>query len=401
MEKSDIAMCRGKIKMLHIKNGYIMTMAGNDIECGDILVKDGKITQIGKNIVLGDGEASVIDASGCIVMPGMIDANCQTGLALENERFYGDDSAESSQECTPQVRAIDGFKPFSEYLQDTLDSGVTSIGLSPKGGNVIGGLCSVLRLGGKSPDTMVIKLNAGMRCTIGEGPKAMFGKKYYSGMGVTRLAQAAYIREMLIKTKEYDAQKKYAEDHKTKMPKYDMKLEAMLPVVHREMPLSFVVYRAGDMYTAIRIAHEFDVDYVLNNCAEAHMITEDLKEAGAKCVLGPIAPLSKMKFEERNITERAPAILEEHGISFALSAGGMSLPTEYTALQAGLCAANGLSLGEAFKSVTINAAKILGVDDKIGSLEVGKDADIVIFDGNPLKKIQAKAKYKILCGKIV
>lgn len=384
--------------MILIKNGYIKPIVGEDIPGGSLLLDNGKIVAIGKEIEAPAG-AQIIDTEGALVTPGLVDGHSHTGLVLESIRFEGQSGNEVTDPLTPHMRGIDGFNPQSECIRQGLVSGVTTACVGPGSANVVGGTFSVVKLHGDCADDMLLKADVAMKCAFGENPKFAYGQKEKAPM--TRMGQVALLRELLFKTVEYNDAKKLAETDPSKAPKYDQKLEAMLPVIRKEIPLKAHAHRQEDIFNAIRIAKEFDLLYTIEHCTEGWMVAEHMAKEGVRCFLGPLAPMSKSKYEVRNLSEQGPKILYEAGVKFGLIVDAPVLPQDHLMLQTALLVRQGLPEKAGWEAITINPAEIIGVADRVGSLEVGKDADVVIFSGDPMKEIDAYAKIVILNGEIV
>ena len=381
--------------MIFIKNGHIYTMAGQVIENGCILIKDGKIVEVGKDLKAPEN-AEIIDAKGKMVTPGFIDAHCHLGMFEEGIGFEGSDGNEMTDPITPQLRAIDAINPMDISFREAYEGGVTTAVTGPGSANVIGGTFAALKTYGHRVDDMVIKDPVAMKIAFGENPKRVYDGQKKTPM--TRMATASLLRETLFKTKTY-MDKKENEDI-TKRPDYDMKMEAMIPVLKREIPVKAHAHRADDIFTALRIAKEFNIDITLDHCTEGHLIAEDLARAGKTAIVGPSFG-SRSKFELQNKTFDTPGVLVKAGVKIAITTDSPVIPLQYLSLCAGLAHKAGLSEMEALKAITINAAEIVGLDHRIGSIEVGKDADIVIFKGNPIKDIDYKTFMTIIDGKIV
>lgn len=383
--------------MLYIKNGYIYTMAGNVIEGGSILIDDGKIVEVGKDIV-APLDAEVIDADGRMVTPGFIDAHCHLGMWEDGMGFEGDDGNEWVDPVTPQLRAIDGLNPMDVTVREACEGGVTTAVTGPGSANVVGGQFVAIKTHGKRVDDMILKEPVAMKIAFGENPKRVYESQKKSP--ITRMATAAILRETLFKAKDYLEKKESAVEDPSKMPEFDMGMEAMVKVIKKEIPLKAHAHRADDILTAIRIAKEFDVDITLDHCTEGHLIADILAEEGRPAIVGP-SLTDRSKIELRNQTFDTPRILHEAGVKIAIMTDSPVIPEQYLALCAGLAARSGLDEMEALKAITINPAEIVGIADRVGSIEVGKDADIVIFDGNPLKDIDSKTYMTIIDGEIV
>lgn len=377
-----------------IKNGKIYTMENREILIGDIRITDGYISEIGKNLQVFENE-EIIDATNQRVYPGLIEAHCHLGMEESSIRMEGNDVNESSDPITPHMRAIDGCNPMDETLLHAREAGVTTVAAGPGSANVIGGTFMVYKTFGKCIDDMVIKNPVAMKCAFGENPKRV----YQDTKIKTRMNIAALLRETLYKTKEYMEKKKNAERAVGSMPAYDMKLEAMIPVLKKEIPLKCHAHRADDILTVIRIAKEFDINVTLDHCTDGEAIKEKIKESGYPAIVGP-ALTHKSKFELANKSFTTPKVLMDEGILVAITTDSPVIPQEYLPLCAGLAMKSGMEELEALEAITINPAKILGLEDRIGSIKVGKDADIVICDGLILDSL-TKVNYVLINGKIV
>lgn len=384
--------------MLLIKGGTIKTMAGEDIVNGEILIDDGKIISVGKDLVIPEG-TEVYDASGCLVTPGLIDGHCHIGMHEEAIRWEGNDTNEYSSPLTPEVRAIDAINPLDESFQNALRGGVTTAVTGPGSANVVGGTFAAIKLHGKCVDDMVIKQPVAMKIAFGENPKGAYGQQGKKPP-YTRMAVASMLREILQKTRNYAADIEAAEKDDTKKRPFDFQLEAMLPVIRKEIPLKAHAHRADDILTALRIAKEFDVNITLDHVTEGHLIADKLAEAAKPVLVGPSFG-SKTKFELKEKSFATPGILNKAGLPVCIITDAPVIPLYYLPLCAGLAVREGLDENEAWKAITINPARVAGIDSRVGSLEVGKDADIAIFTADPLKDIQAIARQVFVSGKPV
>lgn len=382
--------------MIFIKNAKIYTMAQEIIENGCILVENGKIKEIGTDLV-APLDAKVIDAEGKNVFPGFIDAHCHIGMWEEGIGFEGADGNEMSDPVTPHMRAIDAINPMDEAFENAVKGGVTTAATGPGSANVIGGVFSVIKLHGDRVDDMIVKETLAMKCAFGENPKRVYAEKKVTP--TTRMGTAAKLRETLAKAVEYNQKKNAAGDDLSKMPAYDMKLEAMLPVVRGEIPLKAHAHRADDIFTSIRIAKEFGVKLTLEHCTEGHLIAEHLAKEGYPAIVGPSFG-NKSKFELNQKTFDTPKVMVEAGCKIAIMTDSPVIPLEYLPMCAALAHKAGLDEMEALKAITINAAEILEVSDRLGSLEVGKDADIVIWNGHPFD-LQATVDHALINGQVV
>ena len=383
--------------MLVIKNGYIKTMDGKDIENGIIIIEDGKIKSVGNNLAIPE-EAEVIDVNGYLVTPGLIDAHCHIGMWEEGIGFEGEDGNEDTEPITPQLRAIDAINPMDQGFQDAIEGGVTSAVTGPGSANVIGGTFLAMKTFGKRVDDMVIKDPVAMKVAFGENPKRVYDEQHKSP--VTRMAIAALLRETLYEAKQYKEDLDEAKEDPDKKPDFDLKLEALLPVMRKEIPLKAHAHRADDIFTALRIAKEFDLDITLDHCTEGHLIVDELKAEGKFCLIGPSIG-SRVKYELKNKSFETPKILFDAGIKIAIITDSNVIPIQHLPLCAGMAVKAGLPEEEAWKSITINPAEIAGISEKVGSITVGKDADLAIFKGNPLLNVDYETAMTIINGKIV
>ena len=380
--------------MLLIKNGKIKTMAGADIENGAVLIgNDGKIAAVGTDIC-ETADMTVIDAGGRLVTPGCVEAHCHIGVHNSAMRWEGADFNEVSDPITPHMRAIDGINPIDETFTLALSHGVTSACTGPGSANVVGGTFAAIKLSGKRIDSMIIKNPAAMKCAFGENPKGVYGQSGKKAP-VTRMATAALLRELLAKTKNYVSAKENGKD-----PAFDMKLEAMIPVIKKEIPLKAHAHRADDIFTAIRIAKEFDVDLTLDHCTDGSLIADELAAEGYPAFVGPSFG-AKTKIELGNKAFKTSADLHAAGVSVSIITDAPVIPLEHLPMCAGFAVSEGLPYEEAWKAITINPATALGIADRVGSLEAGKDGDVVIWEKDPLTEIGTKAYLTVVNGKIV
>lgn len=379
--------------MILIKNGYIKPIVGTELENGCILLgDDGKISAIGPELTAPEG-AQIIDAGGRLVTPGLVEAHCHMGLHGQALRWEGADYNESTDPITPQMRAIDSFDTFDGMLQDAIQGGVTTVCAGPGSANIVGGTFLVAKPVGKRIDKMVLKTNAAMKCAFGENPKSAHGQNKKAPK--TRMATAAMLRELLFKARIYQQEKDAGKD-----PKFDMKLEAMLPVMRKEIPLKAHAHRADDILTSIRIAKEFDLKLTLDHCTEGALIADELAEEDYPALVGPIT-VHKSKPELRNKTAETTGVLHKAGVKVCIVTDAPVTAIQNLAMSAGLAAQAGLPIEEAWKAITINPAEVLDVADRVGSLEVGKDGDVIIWTADPLTTIGAHAYQTIVDGKVV
>ena len=379
--------------MLLIKNAKIMTMAEIDYDCGCVLIDDnGKIALVAETIEENEG-MTVIDAEGRLVTPGCVEAHCHIGVHNSAVRWEGMDFNERSDPLTPHMRAIDGINPIDETFDLAIQHGVTSACTGPGSANVVGGTFAAIKLAGKRVDDMIIKNPVAMKCAFGENPKSVFGQ---SGKApVTRMATAAMLRELLFKSRNYLAAKEAGKE-----PAFDMKLEAMIPVMKKEIPLKAHAHRADDIFTSIRIAKEFDLKLTLDHCTDGALIADELAREGYPAFVGPSFG-HKTKVELKNKDFTTPSVLHAAGIAVSIITDAPVIPLEYLPLCAGLAHSAGLAYEEAWKAITINPATHTGIGDRVGSIEAGKDGDVVIWNADPLLDVGTTAYMTIIDGKVV
>ena len=354
------------------KNATIYTMEQEPF-VGDFKIDKGVFTEVGKNLTANEGE-DVQDLNDLYVFPGLVESHCHLGMEETAIRFEGDDVNEITDPITPNMRGIDGCNPMDETIESALKGGVTTVAAGPGSANVLGGTFFAYKTKGNCIDEMTIKNPIAMKAAFGENPKRCYqGKKID-----TRMQISALLRETLEKTKEYMKKKEDGKD-----VAYDQKLEAMIPVVKRELPLKCHAHRADDILTAIRIAKEENIKITLDHVTDARSILPQIKESGFPCICGP-ALTHKSKFELANMSFETPNELYKAGILFSIITDSPVIPQQYLSLSAALAAKAGLPEYEAIKAITINPAKILGLDNRVGSIKVGKDADFVVCTKNIL-----------------
>ncbi|SHJ84549.1 Imidazolonepropionase [Clostridium amylolyticum] len=376
-------------------NCKIYTMEGKVIEKGSIHIKDKKIDKITEYNYCLEGE-DIIDLKGASVYPGFIDAHTHLGILEENMGFEGNDLNETSDPITPHLRGIDGINPMDGCFKRAVKAGVTSVLTGPGSANVMGGEFAAIKTYGISVDEMIIKAPVALKVAFGENPKRFYNAK--GKMPITRMGTAALLRETLTKAINYKNKKQKARENNEFFEK-DLKMEAILPVLDKSIPLKAHAHRADDILTALRIAKEFDLDITLDHCTEGHLVKEQIKASGKPVLLGPGMHYNA-KVELSNRSFEAAAILTKMGVKVAIITDHPVVEIQYLPLSAALCVKAGMSEEEALKAITINAAEIAGIDHRVGSIKEGKDADLVIFNGNPLDNF-TETLYTIVDGEIV
>lgn len=363
-----------------IKNGRIITMAGDVIENGCVLF-DEKILYVGEEEKSAD---NVIDAKGNVVMPGLIDAHCHAGMFEDSLGFEGDDGNEDSDPVMPHLRAIDGINPFDRAFKEAYMAGVTTVVTGPGSANPVGGQFAAVKTYGICVDDMIVKAPAAMKMALGENPKSVYNEK--DEAPVTRMGTMAMIRELFIKSREYmeklDAYNENSEENEK--PEFDMKLEAMIPVLKREIPVKIHAHRADDICSAIRIGREFDVDVTLEHCSDGDAVAPVLEREKLPIMLGPTLS-DRSKPELRNLTFDTYKNLSDRGLDVAIITDHPEITVENLPLCAAMAVKHGMDETKALEAVTITAAKNCRIADRVGSIEAGKDADIAVFTDLPTR----------------
>jgi imidazolonepropionase-like amidohydrolase len=382
--------------MIAIVNGTVMTMTQETLERGTVLVEGGRILAVGADVVIPE-DAEIYDAAGKVVVPGLIDAHCHVGVFPDGIGWEYADGNEMTDPITPHLRALDAVHPEDPAFKDLVAAGVTTVLTGPGSGNLIGGQWICLKTVPKpSVEEMVLLEPAGMKMALGENPKRVYGEQKKAPS--TRMGNAASLRAALVEAQNYlDSWQRYREEKARyeaqleagesdadlpKVPERDLKLEALGKVLRREMKARVHAHRADDMLTAIRIAEEFDLDLTLEHATEGYKIADILAAKGIPVTAGPIL-FSRVKYELKEMTPKNPGLMAQAGVKVAIQTDEMSA-VKYLTINAALAAREGMSEDEALKAITIYPAEIIGVADRVGSLEVGKDADVVVFSGHPL-----------------
>ena len=384
--------------MLVIKNGRIHTITNGVIERGSILIQDGKIAAIGPDIAIPEG-AEVFDAEGRWVMPGLIDAHTHLGVREQDIGSVGDDTNDVIDPCMPQLRAIDGLNPCETGMKDAVQAGITSVWITPGAFNVIGGQAATCRTYGKTVDEIVMNPFSAIKAGLGENPKSRWSSK---GKLATRMGLAYAFREIMFKAQSYMRKQDAAREKGTAMPEFDPKLEPLCAVLRREVPLRMHAHRLDDIMTAIRLANEFGYDLIIEHCSEGYLVADKIAaEPRVKGVtVGPIL-INRSKNEAANKVWEAAGIMQRAGVLTAIVSDHPLSPTQYLTVYAALSNKAGMDEEEVLKAITINAARLNGVADRVGSLEVGKEADIAIFSGHPLDVWKTETVATVIAGQVV
>lgn len=371
-----------KMKIIH---AHIKTMDGLEYNDGFVAFENGIITDVGPTAAGTATDKDCMDAGGRLLLPGFLDAHCHVGMWEDGLGFEGDDGNEETDPVTPQLRAIDAVNPLDRCFREAVEAGITTVVTGPGSANPIGGQWLAMKTRGVRIDDMVIKAPVGVKFALGENPKSSYNAKNQTP--VTRMATAALIREQLAKALRYmEDKERAAVDEDFDQPDYDIKCEALIPVLKREIKALFHAHRADDICTAIRIAKEFDLDYVLIHCTEGDLIPEVLKKENAALIIGPVI-CDRSKPELRNFSPRLGGLLHKEGLRFAICTDHPVIPVQYLSLSCMVASAEGLPPEEALRAVTCNTAKICGIFDRVGSITPGKDADFVLFDSDPLQSL--------------
>lgn len=386
--------------MAPMEGGNKKTGKKQEYRNGFIGIEDGKIVQMGEMEELGkvpvkDEQTDVIDAGGRLIMPGIIEAHCHMGITEEKKGMEGDDCNENVQPITPYLRAIDAINSMDAAFDDAVRAGITSAMIGPGSSNVVGGQFAFVKTKGRRIDDLVVLAPAAMKIAFGENPKVNFSGQ--GKMPVTRMAIAGMLREELFKAKQYIEKRKKAEKEGEGFEK-DFRYECWIPVFEGKIPLKAHVHRVDDIFTAIRIGKEFGLKMTLDHCSEGHLIAEELAKEGFPAIVGPDLS-SRSKIEVQNVAFKTAGILSAAGVKVAVTTDHPVSLIQSLPICAGLCVKSGMDEDEALRAITIHAAQICNVADRVGSPEVGKDADIVIFDGNPLE-VSSEVFYTLIDGEI-
>lgn len=383
--------------MLVLKNGNVMTMAGPAF-VGDVAIENGKIVAVGQSLSYSDAE--VRDVTGMTVMPGIVDPHCHIGMWEDAMGFEGADGNECTNPITPELRAIDAINPYDRCFEEAVAGGVTTCVTGPGSANVIGGQFVAIKTYGDSVEDMVLRFPVAVKAAFGENPKRVYDGKNQTPS--TRMATAALMRKALVEAQEYNEKLEKGKADPEKMPERNLGKEILARVIRRELPMKIHAHRADDILTAIRICREFKLRYTLDHCTEGYLITDKLKEAlNEDCegiIVGPLLT-ERSKIELKNLSFKAPKVLEQAGIEYAMMTDHPVTPEQYLPICTAIAVREGASEEGALKAITINAAKITGIADRVGSIEVGKDADIAVFSGHPFD-FRSRCVLTLVNGKV-
>jgi imidazolonepropionase-like amidohydrolase len=366
-----------------VVGGHVVPVTAPPIEGGTVLIQAGKIVAVGANLEI-PADADVIDAAGSWVLPGFIEAHGHVGVHEEGEGWAGSDSNELTEPVTAHVRALDAINPADLGFRDAVSGGVLAVNVNPGSGNPIGGQTAALKCWGRTVDEMLLRAPAGMKSALGENPKRVYGERKQTPS--TRLGTAAVIRAALVDAANYQARLE-AEQRKSEADRKpvdrDLKLEALAQVLRHEIPWRQHCHRADDIATALRLADEFGYELVIDHGTEAHLLADILAAKDIPVIIGPLFT-SRSKVELRNRSLANPGKLAAAGVTIAITTDHPVVPINFLAHQAALSVKHGLDWETALRALTINPARIVGVQDRLGSIEPGKDADLVIWSGDPL-----------------
>jgi len=401
------SVARGGTNVQAIKGATILTPE-QTIANGVILIEDGKITAVGAEVQI-PADADVLDATGKYIIPGMIDAHCHTGVFADGVGWNHSDGNEMTDPVMPHLRAIDAIHPEDKAFQDLREAGVTCIGTGPGSGNLVGGQTAVIKTRGRTIDEMLVRFPAGMKMALGENPKRVYGEQKRTPS--TRMGNAGTMREWLTKAQGYLAKKA---KHEQKLADFkagvedanepdpfeiDLKMEGLARILTKEIPAHIHAHRADDIMTAIRIAKEFDLDLILIHATEGYKIADILAEEGVPCVPGPVL-ISRSKYELRELNTKNAAVLSKAGVKVAIQTDQMSA-VRHIRLDAAVAISEGMSDEDALRAITLTPAEILKVDDRVGSIAVGKDADLVFLSAHPFDVAHGLIERVLIEGEVV
>ena len=370
-----------------IKNAKVITMAARDYDCADILIQEGKIIQVAPNLdAVGE---EIFEARGLTAIPGIVDAHSHIGMWEDGMDEPGADGNEATDPITPELRAIDAINPFDRCFEEARNAGVTTVVTGPGSANVICGQFAAIKTAGRCIDEMIVKAPCALKTALGENPKSVYAEQKKAPS--TRMATAALFRTAFIEAQQY--QKELKNDDP---PERDLKKEILVEALEGRLPVKVHAHRADDIQTALRLAKEFKLKISIDHCTEGYLIPEYLRGSDARIILGPLL-CDRCKVELKNLNIAAPAALYREGIEFALMTDHPVLPEQYLPVSAAICVRAGLPERAALAAITINAARASFIEERVGSLEAGKDADIVLIAGDPLD-IRAEVKMVFIDG---
>ena len=374
-----------------ITGGHVVPIEGDPVDGGTVLLRDGKIAAVeGPGFTVPDG-AEVVDATGKWVLPGFIDAHAHAGVSEEGQGWAGQDTNERTNPVTAQVRALDGINPADLGLQDAISGGVLAVNVNPGSANPIGGQTAAIKCWGRTVDEMVLRAPAGLKSALGENPKRVYGERHETPS--TRLGTAAVIRGAFVAAQNYLAK---LDAPGSEPVDRDLKLEALGRVLRREIPWRQHCHRADDIATAMRMAREFGYELVIDHGTEAYLLADQIAAASIPVIIGPLFT-SRSKVELRNRSLANPGRLAAAGVTIAITTDHPVVPIHFLIHQVTLAVKEGLDRETALRAVTINPARIIGVADRIGSLSAGKDADLVVWSGDPLD-VMSRAELAYIGG---
>lgn len=364
-----------------ITSGYVVPVDGDPIDGGTVLISDGRITAVGPDAdVAVPAGAEVVDAAGKWVLPGFVEAHGHIGVHEESVGWAGDDTNEKTDPNGARMRALDAVNPADQGFTDALTGGVTSSVIKPGSGNPIGGQTVAIKCWGRSMEDRLLKEPASVKSALGENPKRVYGNK--DSLPSTRQGVAAVIRDALTKAQDYKAKRDHASSEGTPFDR-DNTMEILVRVLDGEVPWCQHTHRADDIQTAIRLADEFGYRLVINHTTEGHLLADEIAERGIPVISGPLMT-SRSKQEVSNRTLANPGILDRAGVKLALTTDHPVIPIEFLVYQAILCVKEGLDRDSAIRSITLNPAEMMGLDDRVGALRPGLDGDVVLWSGDPL-----------------
>ncbi len=381
--------------MIAITGGRLLTASGPEVADGVVLIDKGKIVAVGRDVA-APGDARVIDARGSVITPGLIDAHTHLGLDEQGVGAAGDDTNEPIEPIAPHLRALDGINLEDIAFEDARKAGVTTCEVKPGSGNIIGGQCVVIKNTGLIVDKMALRAPSGIKAALGENPKFTYRNQKKSPS--TRMATAALFREIFIKAQAY-IEKRRADQEAGRPFERDLKLEAIALVLEKQIPMRIHAHRADDIMTALRLRDEFDFEMSLEHCTEGHKVADELASRGVAAVVGP-SMSGRYKVELRDKTFETPAILAAAGVKVAITTDHPVVPIHQLMTAAILAVKNGLSTDLALRAITLHPAEILGVGERLGSLDAGKDADLVIWSGNPFD-LRSRVTLTMIDGQVV